>query len=468
MNDHISEHTFITNYSTILFVSKTLFLIILIVGITVISSSPSVWAAQIDARITPSADTSPFSYNFQKTIFIEYPDGGKIFDELHEKEWTVTGTADATNPGVQNLIASLNKKIRSDGSSATISDLNVDYTFHLKGRDLNTAIDYKVILKGTISNYLITNDQVRYLVDMGWRGMSTDDSIVLDGVEINLPISILKDKEPIVYNILAGTDADTVLSKSLINANYILAQPLTNWHFLFDPTGVTSDAATFGLSDSISGFVVSHWTMGESSLREGRQVERIFEASISSDKNYVIRSVQSSDQGNISAIGFGALDMLDGVEIVGLTAAPPQGYQTTSTGGFPVIIVYGMAGMAAIGGIAFFIFSSRTLKNQPVGQQGIDLSKLVSYQTSASSGGYQTNRGEAQLVDNSEYNQTRNVYEDQTEQQKTESEQKYQESVKEEVKPATNTSRGSLPKGFESKTNSDQPKKSKGTLPKGF
>ena len=188
---------------------------------------------------------------------------------------------------------------------------------------------------------------------------------------------------------------------------------MTNWHFLFDPTGVTADAATFGLDKSISGFVVSKWTMGESSLREGRQVEKVFEAPVSADQNYVVRSVQSSDQGNIAAIGFGALDVLDGLEIAGLTPTPPAGYQTTSSGGFPVTIVYGMAGMAAIGGIAFFIFSNRALKNQTIGQQGIDPSRLVSYQTSASSGGYQTNRGEAQLADTSDYAQTRSVYEDQ-------------------------------------------------------
>ena len=393
--------------------SRTVFLAVLIAGLFVIGSSSSVWAAQIDARINPNSNTSPFSYNFQKTIFIEYPNGGKIFDELHEKEWSVTGSADATNPGVQELIAKLNQKIRSDGSNAQISDLNVSYDFHLKGRDITTSVDYRVILKGTISNYVITKDQIRTLVDMGWRGMSTNDSVVIDGVEINLPISLLKDKEPAVYDILAGTDADTILSKGIINADYILEQPMTNWHFLFDPTGVTADAATFGLDESISGFVVSKWTMGESSLREGRQVERVFEAPISADQDYVVRSVQSSDQGNIAAIGFGAIDVLDGLEIVGLTPTPPAGYQTTSSGGFPVTIVYGMAGLAAIGGVAFFIFSNRALKNQTTGQQGIDPSRLVSYQTSASSGGYQTNRGEAQLADTSDYAQTRSVYEDQ-------------------------------------------------------
>ena len=393
--------------------SRTLLLAVLVAGLFVIGSSSSVWAAQVDARINPNSDSSPFTYSYLKTIFIEYPNGGTLFDELHDKEWTVSGTADASNPGVQKLITSLNKKMQADGSHAHISDLNVSYDFHLKGRNLQTSVDYKVILKGTLSGYVITKDQVRTLVDMGWRGMGTNDSIVIDGVEINIPISLLESEEPTVYEILRDTEADSILSKGLLNADFILQQPMTNWHFLFDPTGINVDAGTFGLDKSISGFVVSSWTMGESSLREGRQVERVFEATVTADETYTIRSVQAADQGNIAAIGFGALDVIDGLEIAGITPTPPKDYGTTSTGGFPITIVYGMAGLAAIGGIAFFIFSNRALKNQTVGQQGIDPSRLVSYQTSASSGGYQTNRGEAYLTDTSDYEQTRSVYEDQ-------------------------------------------------------
>jgi len=398
-------------------VSKTVFLAVLIAAMFVVGSSSSVWAAQVDAKINPNSDTSPFSYHYQKTIFIEYPNGGKLFDELHQKEWTISGTADATNPGVQKLVASLNQKIQNDGSHAKISDLNVTYDIHLKGRNLNTSIDYKITIKGTLTDYVITKDQVRTLVDLGWRAIGTNDPVVIDDIEINFPISALKLKEPEAYSVLAGTQADSILSKPLMNANFILEQPMTNWHFLFDPTGINVDAGTFGLSKAISGFVVSSWTMGESSLREGRQVERTFSAEVVADQTYQVRSVQSADQGNIAAIGFGALDVLDGLEIAGLTPTPPSGYTTTSTGDFPVTIVYGMAGMAAIGGIAFFIFSNRALKNQKEGQQGIDPNRLVSYQTSASSGGYQTNRGEAYLADGTEYEQTRSVYDDHQQQQ---------------------------------------------------
>ena len=390
---------------------------VLLAGILVIGTSSPAWAAQMDARVNPNSEESFFKINYQKTVFIEYPDGGKLFDELHLKEWTESGTADSSNPGVQDLIVKLNDKISRDGSQAIISDLNVIYDIHLKGRTINASIDYKVALEGTITNYIISKDQTKTLVDMGWRGLTATDEIMIDGVGINHPISVLIDKEPVVYEILKGNQAEEILSKNLIDANYILEQPLTNWHFLFDPTGINVDAGTFGLDESISGFVVSHWTMGESSLREGRQVERTFEAEVAADKNYVIRSVQSADAANLSAIGFGALDIIDGLEIAGITATAPEGYATTSTGEFPILIVYGMAGMAAIGGIGFFIFSNRALKNQETAQTGIDPGRLTGYQTSASSGGYQTNRGEAQLKDDSGYEQSRSMYEADTTQQ---------------------------------------------------
>ena len=392
--------------------SRAIILSVLLAGLIVIGTTTPVWAAQLDARINSNESSSPFKMNYQKTIIIEYLNGGNLFDELRGSQWTVSGTSDLSNPEVQNLLAKLNQKIISDGSQARISDLNVSYDFHLKARNISTSIDYKVILEGTLTNYVITKDTQRTLIDLGWRGLSVDGEILIDDVDINIPLNLLKSEEPEAYTYFVGTEAEDILNTPLMNADFILEQPMSNWHFLFDPTGITSDAATFGIDESIAGFVISSWTMGESSIREGIQIEKIYEAEIMSDEKYVVRSVQSADIGNLAAVGFGALDTLEGLEIAGITPTPPEGYTTTSTGGFPVMIVYGMAAMAALGGIGFFIYSNRSLKNEFHEQSGIDPSRLQSYQTSTSSGGYQTNRGEAQLRDNSDYQKTRSVYEE--------------------------------------------------------
>ena len=404
---------------------------VLLAGLIVISTSGPAWAAQLDTTINPNNAESPFKMSYLKTVFIEYPNGGDLFDALGGTQWKTAGTADATNPGVQELMMALNDGIQKDGSQASVSDLNVIYEFQLTGRNLQTSIDFRVILEGTITDYIITEDSQKKLVDLGWRGLTATSSIVIDGTEINIPLDVLKTEEPILYNTFVNTEAENVLNRELINAHFIVEQPLTNWHFLFDPTGINADANTFGLDESIQGFVVSSWTMGESSIREGRQVERVFEAEVMADEIYIVRSVQSTDTANLSSIGFGALDILDGVEIIGVTPTPPEDYMTTSTGGFPIMIIYGMAGLAAVAGIGFFFISSRSMKNQAQGQQGIDPNNLVGYQTSASSGGYQTNRGEAHLKDDTDYAQTRSVYET------TPQETTPQESVPEQTMPSS-------------------------------
>ena len=409
---------------------------ILLAGLIVISTSGPAWAAQLDTTLNPNNAESPFKMSYLKTVFIEYPNGGDLFDALGGTQWKTAGTADATNPGVQKLMNELNDGIQQDGSQARVSDLNVLYEFQLTGRNLQTSIDYRVILEGTITDYIITEDSQKKLVDLGWRGLTATSSIIIDGVEINIPLDTLKTEEPILYNTFIDTEAENVLNRELINAHFIVEQPLTNWHFLFDPTGINADANTFGLDDSIQGFVVSSWTMGESSIREGRQVERVFEAEVMADEMYIVRSVQSTDTANLSSIGFGALDVLDGVEIIGVTPTPPEDYMTTSTGGFPIMIIYGMAGLAAVAGIGFFFISSRSMKNQVQGQQGIDPSNLVGYQTSASSGGYQTNRGEAHLKDDTDYAQTRSVYET-TQQETAPQETTPQQTVPEQTMPSS-------------------------------
>ena len=429
------EDRFITANHRPNFVLKWSFYVIFL-SLILVSTNSLAWGAQLDVRINPDSKTTDFQIKYQKTVFIEYPEGGDVADQLRGNGWTVNVAADKSNPGVQQLIQKLNDKITADGSSARITDLTVESSVKLTARELNTAIDYKIVLKPTLSFFILREYSIASpaLIDAAWRGLTVQGPVVIDGVDINRPISVLQSQEPGVYSLMRGSEAEILLSQNLIDAEGIKNQPLGNWHFLFDPTGINVDASTFGLSEEIVGFVVSSFTMGESSIREGRQVERILEATFVADKEYFVRSVQSADSAEIDIIGFAAIETSYGAEAFGVSPTPPEGYATTATGEFPISIIYGMAGMAGIGAIAMLIFSNRKLKKvEGMGQQGIDPSQLRGFSTSASSGGYQTVRGEAQLIGESDYAQTKSVYE---EEKKTES-------------TTTDTSKkGSMPKGW--------------------
>lgn len=394
-------------------------ILVALAGLIVTGTTAPALGAQLEVTLNPDINSSPFKIVYQRTAFIEYPADSSLSEALRGQEWTLEGMSDPDDPALQQLAESINNNIHSDGTTASVDDLALEYSMHMTGRNINTSIDLKVILRGSLINYVITEDQLRTFVDLGWRGISSDIPVVVNGIDVNIPLNMLETHAPDVYGLVAGTEAGEILAIPLIDADYILEQPLSNWHFLFDPTGINVDAGQFGMSSELAGKVLSSWTMGESSIREGIQVEREWHASVTGGTHptipgeitYDLRAVQSADQANLYIIGFGALDVLEGVEIASVTDTAPDDVAIVSTGDFPVFIIYGMAGLAAVGGGLFFVFSNRALKNEKQGQQGIDPTQLVGYKTSSASGGYQTNRGEAQLRDASDYQQTRSYYE---------------------------------------------------------
>ena len=205
----------------------------------------------------------PFKMSYLKTIDIWYEDGGMVADELRGASMLESGTYSSDHPDVQSLIERLNDKIFESGSQARISDMTVDYSIGIEGRDTRTSVDYRVILEGNIADYVITRDSQRALVDLNWRGLTVEGPVTIDGAEINDPFVFLESNFPVTYDAISGTAAERIFTEYLINADFVLGQPLENWHFLFDPTGLNVDAGTFGLDESISGFVRSSWTMGE-------------------------------------------------------------------------------------------------------------------------------------------------------------------------------------------------------------
>ena len=139
--------------------TKIPFFTILLSVLIIFGTSSPVWAAQLDARINPDSSDFNFQVKYQRTIFIEYNEGGQLADQLRGAIESKRLTADSTNPAIVDLINRINQKLASDGSGAIVSDLNVEYSAQLTGRALSTSIDYKIILSGTISDYIIRERQ---------------------------------------------------------------------------------------------------------------------------------------------------------------------------------------------------------------------------------------------------------------------------------------------------------------------
>jgi len=403
------------------------------------------FAAQMEFRtwVEPNS-VDEVEIKFQRTIIINYDEGGMLADELRGQKIAKTFSLTSDDPGVIELRDRINYQLSQLDSSATITDVQIDYDTKLTGRGLNTSVDYKIILTLEITNHVLreAGSGSSGLVDMNWRGLVIPGEVTVNakGIphEINLPISFISDISPGLYSAIQGSEAETLLNNPIMDASGIKNQPLGNWHFLFDPTGINVDASTYGLSEELAGVVWSSFTMGESSFREGIQTEKEHEATFTTDKTYDLRTIESADSANIFFAGFANIDVLDNQEVVGVYPEAPEGYATTSTGEFPVMIIYGMAGFAGMAGIAIFLVSEKKRKKDIAAgniQTGIDPSELVGADTSTGSGGYKTNRGEAHLKSD-DYAQTRSVYDNPQVEEK-----------KDDDTPST-SSKGSMPKGW--------------------
>ena len=406
--------------------------------------SPVFASSQLEVTIEPGSDTAVAKMTYQRSINIDYSDGGNL-TEMNGLSKELSFSADSSNPSVQSLISKINSYILSKNSQAQVTDLTVDYRTVMTGRSTSMSVDYTIVLHPTIQNFVIKagsgNDPT--LIDVDWRGFGAVGPVVIStpaygDVEINLPISTFERFIPSLALSLKASDAAEIMSTRLMNGDEIKEQPIGNWHFLFDPTGIGVDAAQHGFQ---TGSVISSFTMGESSLREGLIREQVREGSFNIDKTYKISSFESSGNASIDILGFANRDVLGTSEIFGVTPNAPEGYASTSSGEFPAFILYGMAGAAAAGGAAMMMISKRKLDKEKghYEQKGIDPSQLTGYQTSASAGGYQTVRGEARVTGLDDYDQHRNFYD----------EEKPQIEEKTEDKP--DSKRGALPKGFEPK-----------------
>ena len=417
-----------------------LLIIVLFVGsvIALGSIAPTFGSAQLEATLEDATGKALAKMTYQRTIWIDYSDGGNLENILAGKNVTVVFSVDSSAMGMKELIQKINSSIASNDSDAYVSDMSLDYVALMTGRDDKMSVDYKIVLRPVIENFVIRDytGTSPALLDVNWRGFGASDAVEIQTkeygmMEINLPVSLFDKYTPEIAMQLKSSDAGELLAESIMNADGIRDQPIENWHFLFDPTGIGVDAAQYGFQ---TGSVISKYTMGESSLREGIQIERTNEAMFTIDRAYSIKTFEASDNASLDVVGFATRDS----GFFGVTPTAPEGYATTSSEEFPAMVLYGMAGAAAAGGLGIMMISQRKLKKEGknLHQTGIDPTQLTGVQTSASSGGYQTVRGEAQVKGLEDYNQHKSYYD----------EDKPQVEEKSETK--STSTKGSMPKGW--------------------
>ena len=116
--------------------------------------SPVFASSQLEVTIEPNSDTAIAKMTYQRSINIDYSDGGKLA-EMNGLSKKISFSAETSNPDVQSLLSKINSYILSQGSQAQITELTVEYKSLMTGRSNSMSVDYTVVLHPTIHNFVI-------------------------------------------------------------------------------------------------------------------------------------------------------------------------------------------------------------------------------------------------------------------------------------------------------------------------
>ena len=80
---------------------------VLSIFIAIGSISPVFASSQLEVTIEPNSDTAIAKMTYQRSINIDYSDGGKLA-EMNGLSKEISFSADSSNPSVQSLISNIN------------------------------------------------------------------------------------------------------------------------------------------------------------------------------------------------------------------------------------------------------------------------------------------------------------------------------------------------------------------------
>ena len=292
------------------------------------SGEPAWGAVDLEAVINMEVDFAQFRTAFSDRIEYEYGEGSLLHQHLGGRQWAVEGTA-SEGQDVRNLEDVLNGRIGSYNDSVRISVSDVGYEFRLEPTSYGSAMERTVWITGNLTGYITNADLVLVpqpyarcydyvpsgtLVLIRWLGPTITDDIVIDGVPVNIPASLLREMEPETYGLLAGTEADTILSRPLMHAGPIRAQHADAWHSEVYPAGTSVEADTFGLSGGVMDVDVHTWTTNVDAPRA--VTKEVDETAMTLNQTYAIRGTHDASGATIRTIGTGVFDTVDGIEVV--------------------------------------------------------------------------------------------------------------------------------------------------------
>lgn len=322
---------------------------------TAISQS---FASQMEVFLLPERDAADPVFTSVRFITLLYEPGSelaKVFNGTNER---ITFTLNSTTQGMKELQNTVNEAIlREKHSLIQLNNSKLEYTAQIRGDEDRAQISYKIKFAPHITNYVLpSNSTSNKALDLDWRSVVVQGPLTVTvpkygEFDINYPIGPVKALYPEVAQKLESVEQSKKIFDTPLLDYEEIGFPMDRWHFLFDPTGSQASAAGAGYAEEGESKVVSVFSLGESSFREGTHAAK--ESSISTTIDGSKVNIKSSDpppSAQIQISGFAQIKKISNAEIAFVSPTGPSG-TTTATGGFPIqvlLILGGMMGAVAI------------------------------------------------------------------------------------------------------------------------
>jgi hypothetical protein len=322
---------------------------------TAISQS---FASQMEVFLLPERDAADPVFTSVRFITLLYEPGSelaKVFNGTNER---ITFTLNSTTQGMKELQNTMNEAIlREKHSLIQLNNSKLEYTAQIRGDEDRAQISYKIKFAPHITNYVLpSNSTSNKALDLDWRSVVVQGPLTVTvpkygEFDINYPIGPVKALYPEVAQKLESVEQSKKIFDTPLLDYEEIGFPMDRWHFLFDPTGSQASAAGSGYAEEGESKVVSVFSLGESSFREGTHAAK--ESSISTTIDGSKVNIKSSDpppSAQIQISGFAQIKKISNAEIAFVSPTGPSG-TTTATGGFPIqvlLILGGMMGAVAI------------------------------------------------------------------------------------------------------------------------
>jgi hypothetical protein len=339
-------------------VIRRVFLCYWIIGLILIPTAISQsFASQMEVFLVPESDQADPVFTSIRFINLKYEPGSELSKILNGTNERLEFTLNSTSQGMDELQRAINEAFLTEKKSPIqLSDSKLVYAAQIRGFEDKAQISYKIKFVPHMSKFVLPTNDTTPAIDLDWRSVVIKDPLTVNVPEygefdINFPIGPIKALFPEAAQKLESVnETRQILNTPLLDYEEI-GMSMDRWHFLFDPTGSQASAAGSGYAEEGGSKVVSVFSLGESSFREGTHSAKEASASANIDGSEVtIRSSNPPPSGQIQIGGFAQVRNINNAEIAFVSPQGPTG-TATATGGFPIqvlLILGGMMGAVAV------------------------------------------------------------------------------------------------------------------------